>query len=74
MATNPIERSIAPRLDRREAIEWRTQMSTPNNCGRDKHGVRQNYPIVFVPGVMGSNLRGIGQIAGVETTSLGYKK
>jgi len=62
MATSkPTERNIPPRLDAKGGVEWRSQMTAPNDSMAVINMVSDRLiPIVFVPGVMGSNLRGVG--------------
>lgn len=67
MATSPIPRNLAPRVDRQGGVEWRSQTTAPNNTVAVINMVSDRIiPIVFVPGVMGSNLRGIGAADGVN--------
>lgn len=68
MATNPIPtpRHIPAHVTRGR-VEWRSQMTRPNNSVAVVNMISDRLiPIVFVPGVMGSNLRGIGEAKGVD--------
>lgn len=59
--SKPTERHIAPRVDAKGSVEWRSTMTAPDNSVAVINMVSDRLiPIVFVPGVMGSNLRGIG--------------
>lgn len=69
MATNPlpVPRNIPARVTPRGGVEWRSQMTRPNNSVAVVNMISDRLiPIVFVPGVMGSNLRGIGAAKGVD--------
>lgn len=68
MATNPLPtpRNIFARVTR-SGPEWRSQMTRPNNSVAVVNMISDRLiPIVFVPGIMGSNLRGIGAAKGVD--------
>ena len=65
--SKPTERNIAPRVDAKGGVEWRSQMTAPNDSVALINMVSDRLiPIVFVPGVMGSNLRGIGKAKGIN--------
>lgn len=68
MADNkPTERNIPPRLDAKGGVEWHSKMSAPDDSVAVINMVSDRLiPIVFVPGVMGSNLRGIGDARGIN--------
>jgi hypothetical protein len=60
-ASNPKERPIAPTFDNRGDPIWRSIMSPPDGSVAVCMMVPDRIiPIIFVPGVMGSNLKGIG--------------
>jgi hypothetical protein len=66
MAENPAERLITPTFDRRGNPEWKSTMSAPDNSVAAVHMIPDRIiPVIFVPGVMGSNLRGRGQSTGI---------
>jgi hypothetical protein len=55
------QRPIAPTYDKRGNPEWKSTMSPPNDSVAVIPMVPDRIiPIIFVPGVMGSNLRGVG--------------
>jgi pimeloyl-ACP methyl ester carboxylesterase len=59
MATEPktTERRIAPTFDRRGNPEWRSTMTPPDNSVAVVNMIPDRViPVIFVPGVMGSNL------------------
>ena len=61
-STKPSERHIPPRADAKGGVEWRSTMSAPDASKAVIKMVSDRLiPIVFVPGVMGTNLRGIGR-------------
>lgn len=65
--SKPTERKIPARVDAKGGVEWRSQMTAPNDSVALINMVSDRLiPIVFVPGVMGSNLRGIGEAKGVD--------
>ena len=65
--SKPTERKISPRVDAKGGVEWRSQMTAPNDSVAVINMVSDRIiPIVFVPGVMGSNLQGIGEAEGID--------
>jgi hypothetical protein len=67
MPSETSERTLAPTYDRKGNPEWKSTMSPPD----DSIGLMcmvpdRIIPIIFVPGVMGSNLRGIGDANGTN--------
>lgn len=69
MATEakPTERVITPTYDKRGNPEWRSTMTPPDNSIAVIHMVPDRMiPVIFVPGVMGSNLRGVGDAIGIN--------
>lgn len=59
---NPEERRIAPTFDERGNPSWQSIMSPPDGSLAGCMMVPDRIiPIIFVPGVMGSNLKGIGK-------------
>lgn len=67
MATNkPAERKVPHQMDAQGRPEWKSPMTTPDESVAVLSMVSDRIiPIVFVPGVMGSNLRGVGDSAEV---------
>lgn len=56
------ERKLSPRFDRKGNPEWSTTTSPPDTSVAVVSMVPDRIiPIIFVPGVMGSNLKGIGR-------------
>jgi hypothetical protein len=67
--TNPIERVIPVTYDNRGNPVGKAQMSRPDNSiGIMTMVPDRIIPVIFVPGVMGSNLKGIGKAAGTNWT------
>ena len=67
--SSPIERKIAPQYDARGNPVWKAQMSAPDNSVAKMDMVPDRIiPVIFVPGVMGSNLKGIGRATGTSWT------
>ncbi|MES2316881.1 MAG: hypothetical protein V4631_05250 [Pseudomonadota bacterium] len=65
--SKPSERNIPPHRDAKGGVEWRSQMTAPNDSVAVINMVSDRLiPIVFVPGVMGTNLRGIGDAKGIN--------
>lgn len=63
----PTERNIAPTINGKGEVEWKSQMTAPDDSVAVVNMVSDRLiPIVFVPGVMGSNLRGIGRAKGIN--------
>jgi len=62
-----VARKIDPEFDERGAPVWRSRMTPPDNTYAELSMVPDRViPVVFVPGVMGSNLEGIGKGSGYE--------
>jgi hypothetical protein len=54
-------RPIEPVYDKRGEPIWKGRLSTPDDTYADIKFVPRRYiPVIFVPGVMGSNLKGVG--------------
>lgn len=61
------ERILVPSYDKSGNPEWKTQMSPPDNSiAVIKMVPDRIIPVIFVPGVMGSNLKGISAAKGVN--------
>lgn len=61
------ERVLAPIYDRKGNPEWKSTMSPPNESIAVISMVPDRIiPVIFVPGVMGSNLKGIGPAKGAS--------
>lgn len=61
--SNPNERLIAPTFDNRGNPIWRSLMSPPDGSAAVCMMVPDRViPIIFIPGVMGSNLKGVGKL------------
>lgn len=59
------ERHLQPTYDRNGNPLWGTTMSPPDNSIGVMHMIPDRIiPVIFVPGVMGSNLKGIGKANG----------
>ncbi len=66
---NTAERKIAPQYDARGNPVWQTRMTSPDNTVAKLDMVPDRIiPVIFVPGVMGSNLKGIGPAKDVTWT------
>ena len=64
---NEIERHLTPTYDRKGNPEWRSVMTPPDNSIAVIAMVPDRIiPVIFVPGIMGSNLRGVGKSEGVD--------
>lgn len=60
-------RSIRPTYDNRGEPHWQSRMTTPDHTFGACFMVPDRViPVVFVPGVMGSNLRGTGAAVGIN--------
>ncbi|MBA3597385.1 MAG: hypothetical protein H0W40_08405 [Methylibium sp.] len=69
MTEKTIERLITPAYDRRGNPQWKSIMSAPDASVAVVNMIPDRIiPVIFVPGVMGSNLKGIGRAAGVDWT------
>lgn len=65
MAAPLQERNLQPTYDRKGNPSWSTTMSSPDNSIAVVHMVSDRIiPLIFVPGVMGSNLKGVGTAGG----------
>jgi pimeloyl-ACP methyl ester carboxylesterase len=63
----PNARPIQAEFDNRGDPVWRSRMSPPDNTFALCFMVPDRIvPVIFVPGVMGSNLRGMGDASGVK--------
>jgi len=63
------ERKLEPTYDNRGNPVWKTRMSSPDqSVGRVDMVPDRIIPVIFVPGVMGSNLKGIGSAKDVTWT------
>lgn len=63
MSDSVKERKLSPRFDRKGNPEWTTTTSPPDASMAVVSMVPDRIiPIIFVPGVMGSNLKGIGGV------------
>lgn len=63
----PADRKIAPTFNKKGAPEWKSGMTTPDETKAVIAMVPDRIiPIIFVPGVMGTNLMGIGAADGVN--------
>lgn len=57
MTDNTIERTVAPTFDRRGNPEWKSTMTPPDNSVAVVNMIPDRIiPVIFLPGVMGSNL------------------
>lgn len=66
-ASAPQARPIQPHYDNRGNPVWSSRMSAPDDTfGQCCMVPDRVVPIIFLPGVMGSNLRGTGAAAGVS--------
>jgi PGAP1-like protein len=66
---DPNARPIAATFDKRGNPVWTSQMSPPDSTYGLVHMVPDRIiPVIFVPGVMGSNLKGVGAAAGTDWT------
>lgn len=66
---NVTERKIAPQYDTRGNPVWKAQMTSPDSSVAKLDMVPDRIiPIIFVPGVMGSNLKGIGPAKDITWT------
>jgi PGAP1-like protein len=64
---DPKARVIQARYDKRGDPRWESQMSKPDDSFGLCYMVPDRIiPVIFVPGVMGSNLKGIGDAAGTN--------
>jgi hypothetical protein len=60
-------RKIPPRYDNRGNPTWKTRLSAPDDSFAQCLMVPDRIiPVIFVPGVMGSNLKGVGQADGIK--------
>ena len=67
MSDTTTVRPLATQFDERGNPFWETRMSTPDNSYAQIAKVPNRViPVIFVPGVMGSNLRGTGDSEGVR--------
>lgn len=67
--SNPAERKITPQYDARGNPVWKAQMTSPDNSVAKLDMVPDRIiPVIFVPGVMGSNLKGVGPAKDVTWT------
>lgn len=65
----PAERNISPQYDARGNPVWKVQMTSPDNSVAKLDMVPDRIiPVIFVPGVMGTNLKGIGPAQDVTWT------
>lgn len=74
MNKNNTERVLTPSFDKKGNPEWKSTLSSPDDSCAVCHMVPDRIiPVIFVPGVMGSNLKGIDNADGVrwrlDTTS-----
>lgn len=62
-----IARPLPVQFDERGNPFWITRMSTPDNSyAQTSKAPSRVIPVIFVPGVMGSNLRGTGKSRTVQ--------
>lgn len=67
MNTSTTERPLPTQFDARGNPFWTTRMSTPDSSyAQIAKAPSRVIPVIFVPGVMGSNLRGTGTSKNVE--------
>lgn len=76
---NTTVRELPVQFDEQGNPFWKTRLSAPDNSYALIHAIPDRIiPVIFVPGVMGSNLNGIGTSKGVswlldsESTMLGW--
>ena len=59
MSKNNSERVLTPTFDRKGNPEWKSTLSHPDDSYAVCHMIPDRIiPVIFVPGVMGSNLKG----------------
>jgi hypothetical protein len=64
---NTTVRDLAPEFDNKGNPSWRTRLSAPDNSyARIQMIPDRVIPVIFVPGVMGSNLQGTGDSKDVQ--------
>ncbi|WP_343726164.1 hypothetical protein [Herbaspirillum huttiense] len=67
MSKNNSERVLTPTFDKKGNPEWKSTLSRPDDSYAVCHMIPDRIiPVIFVPGVMGSNLKGIGNAQGVR--------
>lgn len=67
MSKNKNERLLTPTFDKKGNPEWKSTLSSPDDSCAVCHMIPDRIiPVIFVPGVMGSNLKGTGNAGDIS--------
>lgn len=67
MSKNNSERLLTPIFDKKGNPEWKSTLSSPDDSCAVCHMIPDRViPVIFVPGVMGSNLKGTGNAGDIS--------
>ncbi|NUT63758.1 hypothetical protein [Herbaspirillum sp. C9C3] len=67
MSKNNSERLLTPTFDKKGNPEWKSTLSSPDDSCAVCHMIPDRViPVIFVPGVMGSNLKGTGNAGDIS--------